>query len=353
MDFFQLHAQRLEEFAALSQKIGARADYVQGGGGNTSVKLAGGDMAIKASGFRLCDIRPNAGYAVLDGAALRAFYLAHEARDFNDAEKECAAFTKTRVREVEGLAVLRPSVEAGFHSLLGSFVIHSHSVYANLAACALECEAILEQAFCDADFAYVSIPYVDPGARLTFAMRDALAEVEAAAGRRPAVVVMQNHGLVVHANGPKEALALHEEANARIAALFHLSANSFPEVRIERTGDNAFVSATPYLRDLLRGESYSDAKLLLEPLYPDQLVFFTGALGGTAMIDRASGIVTYRMGEGAARAFEETLACVLFIEEHIRAAGFTVRAMGEAAKAFIANWESEAYRKKLAEGKAP
>ena len=51
--FFEEHAKLLSDFARVSQSTGARADYVQGGGGNTSVKLPGGLMAIKASGFCL------------------------------------------------------------------------------------------------------------------------------------------------------------------------------------------------------------------------------------------------------------------------------------------------------------
>ncbi len=73
--FFEDNAKRLAAFARLSAAAGSRADYVQGGGGNTSVKLADGRMAIKASGFCLSDIRPDQSYAVLDGAAVRAFYL--------------------------------------------------------------------------------------------------------------------------------------------------------------------------------------------------------------------------------------------------------------------------------------
>ena len=54
--FFEENAALLEAFAKVSGIAGARADYVQGGGGNTSVKLADGLMAIKASGFCLKDI---------------------------------------------------------------------------------------------------------------------------------------------------------------------------------------------------------------------------------------------------------------------------------------------------------
>ena len=80
--FFDIHRARLEAFARVSGTVGGRADYVQGGGGNTSVKLEGDLMAIKASGYCLKDIAVDKAYAVLDLKPLRAFYLSHEPGDF-------------------------------------------------------------------------------------------------------------------------------------------------------------------------------------------------------------------------------------------------------------------------------
>ena len=84
--FFEENAKLLADFAWMSQSAGARSDYVQGGGGNTSVKLAGGLMAIKASGFCLSDIETDKGYAVLNGANIRDFYLNNEPSAFENAE---------------------------------------------------------------------------------------------------------------------------------------------------------------------------------------------------------------------------------------------------------------------------
>ena len=183
--FFEEHAKLLSDFARVSQSTGARADYVQGGGGNTSVKLPGGLMAIKASGFCLSDIRPDKAYAVLDGADLRNFYLTTDPSALADVEKEGSARAKADVRHIDGLADLRPSVEAGFHSILKTFVVHTHSVYANLAACSTACRPIAAQAFAGANYTWGWVPYTDPGARLTFSIRDELARVEKETGKRP------------------------------------------------------------------------------------------------------------------------------------------------------------------------
>ena len=181
--FFEEHAKLLSDFARVSQAAGARADYVQGGGGNTSVKLPGGLMAIKASGFCLSDIRPDKAYAVLDGADLRNFYLTTEPSALADVEKEGSARAKADIRHIDGLADLRPSVEAGFHSILKTFVVHTHSVYANLAACSTACRPIAAQAFAGANYTWGWVPYTDPGANLTFAIRDELRRVEKETGK--------------------------------------------------------------------------------------------------------------------------------------------------------------------------
>lgn len=55
------------------------------------------------------------------------------------------------------------------------------------------------------------------------------------------------------------------------------------------------------------------------------------------------------MKEKNAQVVAETLTAVTFIMDTIRENGYTVSTMGEAAKRFIANWESEKYRKSLAE----
>ena len=203
--FFEEHAKLLSEFARVSQAAGARADYVQGGGGNTSVKLPGGLMAIKASGFCLSDIRPDKAYAVLDGADLRNFYLTTEPSALADVEKEGSARAKANIRHIDGLADLRPSVEAGFHSILKTFVVHTHSVYANLAACSTACRPIAAQAFAGANYTWGWVPYTDPGANLTFAIRDELRRVEKETGKAPSVILMQNHGIIVHDDDPDAA----------------------------------------------------------------------------------------------------------------------------------------------------
>jgi rhamnose utilization protein RhaD (predicted bifunctional aldolase and dehydrogenase) len=356
-DFIGKNRDALEKFSAMSREAGARADWVQGGGGNTSVKLPGGLMAIKASGYCLSDIRPDRAYAVLDCAALKKFYLDNEPAQLSDVEKEGSARAKACTLEVEGMDALRPSVEAGFHSLLKSFVCHTHSVYANLVCCSRELTQLADRAFAGADYAWGWVPYTDPGARLTFAIRDELRRVERLTGREPAVLLMQNHGLIVHDDDPDRCLAISRDANERLAAQFGLAADSFPEVRVRARADGLFEADTPFLRDALRSGRYTCRQLLDEPLYPDQIVFLNGTFfmdragapeAGTCVADSRTGALLFNMDGGKALVLAQTLAAVMFVMDHIAEKGLTLSTMGEAGKAFIANWESEKYRKSLA-----
>ena len=355
-NFFEDNHARLENFSRVSQSVGARADYVQGGGGNTSVKLEGGLMAIKASGFCLKDIRPDKAYAVLDYQALRTFYYGAEPKDFDDVEKAGSAQAKEAVRAIDGLEQLRPSVEAGFHSILDTYVAHSHSVYANLAACSVECREIVAAALADAPYGWGMVAYTDPGARLTFSIRDELRRVTEETGRRPAAIFMQNHGLIVHADDPDECLRIHTDVNGRIAAAFGLSGDSFPPVAVRETGDGLVEADSPYLSQALTSGAFDEKFFLETPLYPDQMVFLTGSFGfgaGTpeadcCLADPATGRVVFNMAAGRAQVIAETLTAVTFIADAIRKSGKTLSTMGEQARAFIANWESEKYRKSLA-----
>ncbi|MEG1812796.1 MAG: class II aldolase/adducin family protein [Clostridia bacterium] len=349
MSFVTAHQAQLDDFSRMSGQVGARTDYVQGGGGNTSVKLSSGEMCIKASGYRLSDITPSHAYAVLNLDMIRDFYLSSDAADFEDVEKAGSAVVKRAAVAVEGLDALRPSVEAGFHALLKRYVIHSHSIYANLAACAAECEAICEAALGAMPVPYAVVDYCNPGARLTFSIR---AAIEA---RNPQVIIMRNHGLIATADCAEECLALHEQANACLQTYFGVTAQDFPVPAITQVGDGEFESATKSLIARLKSGQFPSSLFLEKPLYPDQLVFLKGTLidadeplrDGACRINPTSGIVSYKMPLAQAQVIEETLCALVFIMDTLKDKGYTLTAMNEAARSFIQNWESEKYRKAL------
>ena len=105
--------------------------------------------------------------------------------------------------------------------------------------------------------------------------------------------------------------------------------------------------------------TYGYDRLANEPLYPDQMVFFADTFyqdidtleDGKAVASSKTGEMVMRMGFQKAMTLTQTLSAVLFIWQNVEKAGYQVSNMSAAARSFIANWESEKYRKALSDGK--
>ena len=354
MSFFDDNAQALADFERMSATAGARCDYVQGGGGNTSVKLDG-LMAIKASGYRLSQVVARDGYAVLDLSVLNRFFGDNDPATLGDVEAAGTAAVKSAVREIAGLKVLRPSVESGFHSLLDRFVLHTHCVWANLAMCAPDGSEQVAQALADSGLSWCEVGYVNPGAALTFEIRAALSDYERIHGARPGLVFMRNHGLIATAADADAATALHEQASDLMARHYGRAMADYPARPLVQRAENEFASGCDYLKSRIASGNYGARELLDDALYPDQMVFFRGSLKFCQPGDAPDmacniypdGAIEYRCARATAEAIEQTLTAVVLIHETLRARGQRAVPMSQASQSFIAGWEAEAARRKL------
>src|SRR5690554_1130766 len=122
-----MYDKKLSGLERISQIVGARPDYVQGGGGNTSVKLDDELMAVKASGFSLNQITAKSGFVVVNYRKIKEFYNNLGEPGELGVEEKANELIKESIVDQPGMERLRPSVEAGFHSLLDRYVIHTHS----------------------------------------------------------------------------------------------------------------------------------------------------------------------------------------------------------------------------------
>jgi rhamnose utilization protein RhaD (predicted bifunctional aldolase and dehydrogenase) len=366
--FFEKNAEILKNYVRLSNEPGARADYVQGGGGNTSCKFDDRMMAIKASGFKLSQITGDNAYAVLDYATVVDFYRNTDPTTLPDVEGTGSATARNAVLQIEGLPVLRPSVEAGFHSLLSRYVLHTHPVYANLATCSTEGRSIAAQALAGADYSYGFVPYIDPGAKLTFAIAAEQKRVQEETGRLPSAIFMQNHGLIATHDDLETCLAIHTDVNERIAGAFGVTAADFPTIALAevRTGEKVLHrSESPWMREIAQDPAYDLQYFCSDSLYPDQMVFLAGNMAivddelpanpgewakNKCTIYRGSGAVIYDCSREEAQTIEETLVAVTFITKTIVRNGGHVVPMSDSGKDFIAGWESEKYRKSMVSG---
>lgn len=285
---------RLLELVDMSHRVGGDPAYVQGGGGNTSIKLDSDLMAVKSSGSMLKEMSPEKGFCILDYQATRSYLMTPHDRDDLFSEK-IQSFCKS--------SESRPSMESGFHALLGDAVIHTHSVFANVLTCSKEGESIVQELFPEA----LWLSYTTPGRELTIAIRDILKGLESAA----TVIFLQNHGVIVSAASSQEALGLHEELNLRIRKKLGLKAFKMEE----------YVSNDlNFMKDHV--------------LFPDQVVY---TLSGDEILKTL-----------AAR---ETIAAYNYISSSIDISKLTPKFVSKEKVELLRSMESEKYRQSVLEGK--
>jgi rhamnose utilization protein RhaD (predicted bifunctional aldolase and dehydrogenase) len=177
--------QELKKLEQISQAVGNDPDITQGGGGNTSVKLDNRLMAVKASGFRLKDITSENGFVVVDYSRIKEYHKSVNTSEEKDYDTDSANFIKECIVEINGIKPLKPSVEAGFHSLLDKYVIHTHSVYANIICCAENGKDLVDLIFKGKNFSYIWIPYINPGFSLTMSILEGISDEKFNGGISP------------------------------------------------------------------------------------------------------------------------------------------------------------------------
>ena len=343
-----MYEKLFNQFAEMSQAIGNRADYAQGGGGNTSVKLDDELMAVKASGYKLKDMKPNDGFVVIKYKEIQKYYENVDLDSDTDFYKDSAEFVKKNTVVLPGLPEgKRASVEAGFHSLLYKYVIHTHSVYSNLLCCTKEGKGIADEMFKDSEYGYAWVPYITPGFDLTLGIKHVLDERQ----EMPKIIFMESHGILVSSDDYDECRNLHEMVTDRILEKLELP-TEFEYVGLEQTGEDTFVSKSEILKGYFKGTGRDAKWFEANILYPDQAAYLSGnvadgSTGNKINVNGETGEVIYRTNHKEALTMEESIAALAYILEYAKAKGFTPVSMKQEDIDFIKNWEGVKYRKTL------
>lgn len=119
----------IDELIVLANAIGNRLDFVQGAGGNISIKIDDQKLIVKASGVKLKDLNKNNGFTLVN------FFKVNQLikKLANSTEIDDSQFNSDVINFAENIINMptsRPSMEIGFHSLINKkYVIHSHPLY--------------------------------------------------------------------------------------------------------------------------------------------------------------------------------------------------------------------------------
>jgi len=362
-ELFDVFNEELSKFEYISNVVGNRADYVQGGGGNTSVKLNDTVMAVKASGYRLNQIRTTDGYVLVNYNNIKDYFMSidYPCRISGEQlDKEGNSIVKDNIIRAEGLKELRPSVEAGFHSILNKYVIHTHSVYVNILCCCDKGKELVESIFDDDQIRCAWLEYTNPGAMLTLKISKMLNEFKHLYNTKPDAIFMENHGLIVAGDDAGEVLRIHEEINQKIISYLGIKQPfPIPSIKELEPGNNnnqksyaRFESNNPELSRIIINNSIDEDFIKEIKLYPDQLVYLNQNIASNEgdkkiHIDKNTGSVFYNTSENEAITIHETLLGYAYVINCIRETGLNIKTMNSEGVAFINNWESEKYRKSL------
>lgn len=167
--FFTGLFKSIDELVYLSQFYGGRIDYVQGAGGNISVKYDN-LLIIKSSGVNLIEMTKSNGYSIVKN-------------DINDQK-----LIKTVIRTD------KPSMEIWFHSFLKKYVLHMHPMWSNVACCRVDCEDMLKYLFGNP----IIVPYMMPGIKLAQMIKSILDNKSD--DQNGDIIFLENHGIIITAD---------------------------------------------------------------------------------------------------------------------------------------------------------
>lgn len=275
---------KLDNLISISNNIGKNTAYIQGGGGNTSYKESN-ILYVKASGTLLKDMSINTGIAEITLNELNK-YLENPDSDENIFALKVQSFCINNKK---------PSIEAGLHAVIpNKYVIHSHSVYANILNCSLEARDILDNLFKDE---YIFIPYATPGVDLIKKYKDILQY-----NSNYKAIFLQNHGLITFSDNHEKALNNHYKYSETIKTTFKLE--DFEKTLFEDINITKF-------------------------LFPDQVVYSLNK------VDKSS--IAYR----------DTIRAYLYIYKYIHQLSLTANFLTDDNIAAILGMDSEKYRATL------
>lgn len=352
------------ELGLLCSGVGSDPLLVQGGGGNGSIK-DDGELWIKASGYRMSEVSASSGFTRVGLDSMLGLI-----RDSRWEGMERKAAQEEFVRQTNLLASgARPSMETGFHALLGRAVLHTHSVVMNAFACCASGESLLGSLGGD----IVWIPYETPGLELARA-------IEARFGSSVGSIragVLEQHGFFSVGSSALEALDVTRSCLSLARAVL----GDLPSDALTRISPSADVVA--WAEGLaaasgLAARACSFAPILRCPdlfaggaLIPDDAIYTELEVHVGSVSEAPGDWFSSRVAAGARRcvallsgagvvvagpekslsAMEESLLAHALVRELVGRVG-AVTNLPEAESRYLLSLDSEAYRQRVAAGDA-
>ena len=237
----------------LSVFLGNNLDWVQGAGGNTSVK-ENGVLWVKASGYWLSEAQNNNIFVPLDRQTV-----------LDKIEQGIEELNSARSLEKKYHS-LRPSIETTMHALMRHrFVAHVHSVNVISFAVLKDSKKILNEKLDGINWLWV--PYVRPGLPLTKILYSLnVSDFD--------VIILANHGVVIGGDTKEEVLDIFEQVETRLFRSMRGEFIDTDKVKLEGLVETSEYRLPKHdFCHSLAKDGLSIEILGKSPLYPDHVIF--------------------------------------------------------------------------------
>ncbi len=366
----------IEVIEQISHKYGANSNFVLAGGGNTSYK-DDNYLYIKGSGTALATITKD-GFVKMSRASLAKIW--EKTYSQNKDEREAQVLADMMGSKCEGEEAKRPSVETLLHNLFSQpYILHVHPAIVNGLTCSQNGEKAMKKLFPNA----IWVQETEPGYILASKCRELINAYEQETGCKANLLFLQNHGIFFAANEENEMDELvssvmtkltkkaRKKPNFDLAKANEEKANTVCEA-IKAVLEGASVCFT-YNKEVARlSKSKDNFEILMRPMTPDHIVYckaeplFVDAINCHHCAQKAIddfeakngykpkvlfvknvGMFTIGANEKDAKTVTDVWLDAIKISVYAQNFG-GVRHMAPEMVDFIANWEVENYRSKVA-----
>lgn len=256
MDKFKISSSELHELAKISYRLGINTNYIQGAGGNTSIKIDN-KIWVKASGMELCNALKKNIFVCLDLNKSMLEIKNNRSSDY---------YFKPLFNDIH-----KPSIETAFHILMPHrVVIHSHSLDAIVNTIKVNSLSSINNSL--AGMNWDIIPYYRPGLPLAKAIHEVIKR------KKVDVLLLKNHGIIIGAKDEEAAFNLHEKVNKRLQ-IKQREPQSLDTERINNLHQslisNGIKVTLPKNKIIhsLASDRWSRTLASQNPIYPDHVVF--------------------------------------------------------------------------------
>ena len=379
----------LADLIKISNTTGKDTKLVQGGGGNTSVKTDDGKfMYIKASGSTLKDMNAEKGWRMLDVQKVLAILKDAELLKLDSSLREVEVVRRLAASCCDEInSIARPSVEAHLHAMLEKYVIHLHPDAVRCFVNSKEGEQRISKTFKGWKNPPLWIPYVDPGLMLANKIAALIDNYQSQYKRKPAVLFLEKHGLIVSSQSLNTSLKLVEQVVKTMQAGLKCPSGLIPKILPTQEIEEAklairkayykaagqYVPVKFHIDKTIAGFlKYKNIKKMLSfaALSPDELVYANGTplwlekaisekiesklksqiknkekLAKAFLVKGLGLFVT--APEKTASVISDIVSSSLFIRHNALNMG-GIKTLTKREIDFVNNWESEAFRQKAA-----